>query len=281
MSVLKPLSEGQITEHYDIKVIEMGDYVEIIQYTKNITRLKAGYELRDKELYDLKTNNKNDNQDKTMRPDNLSRTHKRLEQLVKTNEKDLYTFVTLTFAEELEYDDCNKKFSNWTRQVRRKLEDFKYIAVIEYHKNRDVIHFHLMTNLVPGSELMPKRKKKKLYDPKTKTTKVFDYYDLPYWNYGYSHALDLSVTDENFKPHKYMTKYLFKDADKRLYGRVKLRYSQNTIEYPKEKVLQSQEMDIQDLLDIYKMKYPNHTIKPVSPKRINGIPFILHDLSMK
>lgn len=281
MGITAPLTLGEITEIYNVKVKEMGSYLEIYYYEKNISRMKPGFELRDKDLFDNgHSYDSREISNNEIRSDSLYRTRVRLVELVKTNEKYFNSFLTLTFRDELSYEDAGECFANWVRQVRKYDHDFKYLAVVEYHTNREVIHFHLMSSLIPGSELLPKRKTKRLWNPNIKASVSFDYYDIPYWSYGYSQAYDLSVTDDNFSPSLYMTKYLFKDADKRFFGRNKLRASQN-LEKPKEKVYEADSDDFEDLLVSLHKKYDLNGSKRVTPKRLNGFGFVVQSYTVK
>ena len=55
-------------------------------------------------------------------------------------------FVTLTFRENVkDYDTAVKAFKLFTKKLRRKLEDVRYIATLEIQK-RGAYHFHLMLN---------------------------------------------------------------------------------------------------------------------------------------
>lgn len=71
-------------------------------------------------------------------------------------------FVTLTFKNGLSFDirdvkACNRAFKQFIQRMRRKYQDFKYLAVIEFQdKNgRGAVHYHMICNLpyVKKSEL--------------------------------------------------------------------------------------------------------------------------------
>lgn len=56
-------------------------------------------------------------------------------------------FVTLTFKENLtDYDKAIRAFKGFTKQLRRKVEDLRYIATLEI-QNRGAFHFHLLVNM--------------------------------------------------------------------------------------------------------------------------------------
>ena len=125
-------------------------------------------------------------------------------------------------------DVTNRKFMNYISQVRRKANEqsreLYYLGVPEFQK-RGAVHYHLFISERCGSEIIPKRIKKTTYSKKSKKYRTIEYYDLPYWKYGYSTAEDLTdnkAFDENFNLALYMVKYLYKDFDQRLYGRTKI-----------------------------------------------------------
>lgn len=85
-------------------------------------------------------------------------TSKKMEQLIKCNFDEEYTFVTLTFADTDAFDirninDCLAEFRKFKKRLEPKLkrvqDAFKYIGVIEFqdeHRN-GAIHFHLVCNI--------------------------------------------------------------------------------------------------------------------------------------
>lgn len=55
-------------------------------------------------------------------------------------------FVTLTFKENMkDYDETVKAFKGFTKKLRRKLEEVRYIATLEIQK-RGAYHFHVLVN---------------------------------------------------------------------------------------------------------------------------------------
>lgn len=55
-------------------------------------------------------------------------------------------FVTLTFRENVQdYDTAVKAFKGFTKKLRRRLEDVRYIATLEIQK-RGAFHFHVLIN---------------------------------------------------------------------------------------------------------------------------------------
>lgn len=62
-------------------------------------------------------------------------------------EADTSVFVTLTFKENLtDYDSAVKAFKGFTKQLRRKVENLRYIVTVELQQ-RGAIHFHMLVNM--------------------------------------------------------------------------------------------------------------------------------------
>lgn len=172
---------------------------------------------------------------KTVRIDSLYRSRDLI--IDYASENDVWkSFITLTFDPKLynSVDDvscANKYFRTWREQVAKRCKkldvDFMYLGVPEFQKNGNV-HYHILTNIPCDSDLIPKREHKRLWNPKEKVYTELDYYDLPYWKYGHSTAFDVvNDTDDKFNVALYITKYLYKDIDNRLYGHTRVLKSNN------------------------------------------------------
>lgn len=162
---------------------------------------------------------------------NLNRSFIKLVDLALHNSHHFHSFLTLTFAENIELTPANEKFNLWCKRVRYRFPNFMYLAVPEFQKNGRV-HYHLLTNLRCGVEI-EKRERIKTGSIKENYIKYqyLDYYDCLDWSVsaglGYSSAFDLQLADDKFSVSAYMAKYFFKDIDKRFFGRRKIMYSQN------------------------------------------------------
>ena len=152
------------------------------------------------------------------------RTKRLLKEYVQNYSNEWTSFITLTFSEPIyDFKIANKKFNNFITMVRRKFSDFKYIGVPEFHKNGSV-HYHILTNLICDSDLIPKRVYKSW---KSKSGYFGSYfYDIKYWSYGYS--LAKPVVDTNIVAYllKYIGKFNDIDSD-RVWGHKKLLKSNN------------------------------------------------------
>ncbi len=154
------------------------------------------------------------------RGDNMTRTRNLLLGLALSNEEHWKSFITLTFAENVkDVATANTYFNKWRTQFARgcKKEGFslKYLCVPEFQK-RGAVHYHILTNVPLGSELLPKQKyKQKMYDVK-------------YWPHGFCSGFDVkNKVDANFNIGLYMIKYMLKDLDKRLFQKKKVLSSRN------------------------------------------------------
>lgn len=75
------------------------------------------------------------------------RARNELRRLALTNFSNRSKFITLTFKENMQdIGAANKLFKEFTRELRKRQPDLKYIAVIEFQK-RGAIHYHLLCNL--------------------------------------------------------------------------------------------------------------------------------------
>ena len=157
---------------------------------------------------------------------NIRRSKLQLQRIVKSNETEFKTFITLTYAENItDISVANKKFANCMRSIKRKKATFKYICVPEFQK-RGAVHYHLLTNLdikkdcdiiIPQKEFTEKQLEKMTEKQRKKC------FDVKYWHKGYSSVFSL----KNINVVGYMSKYMTKDIDNRLWGRRRYLYSQN------------------------------------------------------
>lgn len=158
---------------------------------------------------------------KRVRHDNINRSRKNFMHLVANNSELWKSFVTLTFADCItDIREANHYFKIWMTQVNRARKkagkpNLSYIGMSERQK-RGAIHYHILCDAVCGDDF-PRREHKNLYNKWTREWRELDYYDLPYWNYGYSSAYDISEADENFRVEKYITKYMTKSMEEEGY----------------------------------------------------------------
>lgn len=250
--------------------------VEIKEYANSLMRLKAGMEPLQEETKnsciispeEKKVVTAPKSNVSAIRSDSLHRTLTNLIDYIEFNP--IWTsFITLTFKDNVtDLDIANYEFRKYTQKVKRVFKDFKYIGVPEFQK-RGAVHYHILTNLEIGGDLIPLRESKKTFNKEKQTYYNLEYYDLPYWINGFSSAFDIiNETDSNFNLALYMTKYLFKDIDNRLWGRQKILKSQGL----KKPEIQRLKKDSQEYKLIKKALktsgvYKDPTIKGVSSQR--------------
>ncbi len=164
---------------------------------------------------------------------NILRSKFAMERIVKANMNEFKTFITLTFAENIiNIDEANKKFDTWRTHIKALKRDFKYVCVPEFQKLRErktgyaVVHYHLLTNLdiIKDSDIIISQKEfteKQLLEMSGRQRSKC--YDVRYWNYGFVRVdtlKDMNVVG-------YISKYMTKDIDNRLWGKRRYLYSQN------------------------------------------------------
>lgn len=217
------ISENSLFDTVNFKQKRYDDGYEFIEYSKPIKIRKKGFEEVNKEnkLDKLKSDTlglekEKEVTEKVTQYSSIRRTKNLLMDYVRSNKKEWHSFVTLTFKEnKTDLTSANRCFNSWCSSVRRKFKDFKYLAVPEFQK-RGAVHYHVFTNLIPGSDLVPLQDGKK------------NMYDVKFWNYGFSSVFNLDCTDENFRADLYLTKYFTKDFERALmFGRRKVLASSN------------------------------------------------------
>lgn len=261
-------SKNFVTDSYNTALIMYEDgTLSKRDYQRNIDRISNGYEpLKSKGGIGRRSADST----KPVRHDNLRRTQKLMMDYVRNNPP-WYSFITLTFADNItDLTYANKRYNFYTMQIKRKYSEFKCIGTAEFQK-RGAVHYHLLTNLIPGTDLLPLRDPpKKLWNPINKYYTYLSYYDLPYWNDGFSSGLDLSICDKEFKPELYMLKYLYKDLDKRLAGTTKL-LKTNNLKKPLKILYNRKDPAFDDLEKI--LKAFEFQRKMIYPKREYAVPF--------
>lgn len=243
--ILTTILSQKATKTYNIKLVDCHDYTQIYIFeNKKLLRQKGDQELsltksyeKDKRQFKIKnmfsaenTNtirNNDSNSLKVVEKKNITRSKLECQRLAKCNIDSWKTFITLTFKDNVvDVNMANKKFRYFVDKIQRVKKDFKYICIPEFQK-RGAIHYHLLTNLEHDSEFIPKRPKLNLYNPSSKTWKELEYYDIKYWNEGFSSAE--IITGDTKKIIGYISKYMTKEIDNRLFNRHRYFFSRNLI----------------------------------------------------
>lgn len=225
---------------YQVKIIDCGDYTQLYLYpTLKIKHLDednfskgGGYSRVGEGSIEYK---------------NLVRSKNQMARLVMCNHSEFKTFITLTFADNVkDIKKANAVFNDWVANLKKRSKrDLKYIAVPEFQK-RGAVHYHVLTNIDYINDLILSKEELRIYSPTTKKWQVGK--SVPSWKKGHSMAKD--VVSEDYDLIGYMSKYMLKDFDNRLFAKRRYLYSQN-LKKPKPKILDLDNLeDTQNLQNI-------------------------------
>lgn len=246
-------------DQYNIKLVDCGDYVQVYKYQNTKTRTNKDAKSEDLELEKIKLDvdlkNKKDNEVeklKEIKEKNIIRSKLECQRIAKANMNEWTTFITLTFAEnETDIKQANKKFRYFVDKVQRVKKDFKYICIPEFQK-RGAIHYHMLCNIDIND-------KKLIYCQED--NKRFKH--VKYWIDGFT-KVDVLNNDVK-KVVGYISKYMTKDIDNRLFNRHRYLYSRN-LRLPKASFINT---DSDRDIDFYNKKiqdklliYENHYLNP-------------------
>lgn len=269
--LISPTIFNSINKKYDIKLVESGNYVQLYMYETKKLKKKKDNDIDlmlKKNKIDKMVDTKNEkittsnNTTNEIEMRNIIRSKLECQRIAKANDTQWETFITLTFKENItDIDNANKRFRYFVDKIRRVKKDFKYICIPEFQK-RGAIHYHLLTNIPVNSKLLPKREPLKLWNKETKSYKEIEYYDIKYWNEGFSSA-EIIKGDQK-KIVGYISKYMTKDIDNRLFNKHRYFYSKN-LDKPKENFIDTDNEEeynyyikkIQDKDLIYQNQYVN------------------------
>lgn len=222
----------------------------LYDFKKNSNFVKSINKIDTDNLIKLNSNNKEKN--KIIDIKNINRSKFELQRLVKSNIDVFKTFITLTFEDNINnIEFANKKFNIWKTYIKQLKNDFKYICVPEFQK-RGAVHYHLLTNIDYNDENLLSIEERKIWNKKSgwQIGK-----DVKGWKYGINMAKKL----DNINVIGYITKYMTKDIDNRLWGKRRYLYSYNLIR-PKTIYLDTNNLNelikYFDILD-YDLQYSN------------------------
>lgn len=215
---------------YDMKIVQCGDYVQVYKFRrkklvdKDLELLedskKDKIEFDELNLFKEENLKTKDNL-KTIEYKNITRSKFQMERLIKTNENVFKTFITLTFAENItDINVANKKFHIWRTYMKKVNKEFLYVAVPEFQK-RGAVHYHLLINIDYTNFDCLSKEERKIWDRNDKKWQIGR--DVKGWSYGHNMAIDL----KDMNVATYLSKYMTKDIDNRLYGHRRYLNSQN------------------------------------------------------
>ena len=204
---------------YNIKIITCGDYVQVYQYeNKKVVNKKDKSDLDLKKLkYKLEDiPNSKSNELKKIESRNIIRSKLECQRLAKANANEWKTFITLTIADNIDnIDYCYEELRKFFYKIQRIEKNFKYICIPEFQK-RGAIHYHLLCNIDINDTRF-------IYSQEDN----LKYKHIKYWNMGFT-KVD-SISGDIKKIVGYISKYMTKDIDNRLFSHRRYYSSKNLI----------------------------------------------------
>ena len=234
-------------KNYTIKLVRVGDYFQIYYFNRpkikndsNLDKIKDISLINTDELI-KKENYVNNFQ---IRNDNINRSKFSCQRIIKANENKFKTFITLTFADNVtDLKQANKIFNSFRTYIKRLKPDFCYVGVPEFQK-RGAVHYHLLSNIDYNDFSILSTDEVKIWSPRSKSWKIGR--NIIGWKKGFSLVCNMS----SINVVAYLTKYMTKDVDNRLFGFRKYFHSRN-LDRPEEFYLNmSDDSDFYLLADI-------------------------------
>lgn len=253
------ISNTKPKELYNIKLVNCNDYIQLyFQETKKINN-KSKKDYEDLQLIKINNLNYNDNKKyKEIETKNIIRSKLECQRLAKCNIKEWKTFITLTFADNIQdIGFANKKLNYFCLKIRRVFKNFKYLCIPEFQK-RGAVHYHLLTNIdLTNNDLIYRQEDNKKF------------FHIKYWNEGFTSVEGLQ--NDKRKIIGYISKYMTKDIDNRLFGRRRYFYSQNLnkpkIEYLDIDNLRHKEY-LENILQSKELIYQNNYINSYNSENV-------------
>lgn len=244
---------------YTHKVIKCGNYYQVYTFSdihskrdKKKEKLKDFPWLYKNDIKSIDVDNLSekefDNNLRTIETKNIMRAKFNMQRLIKTNEKEFKTFITLTFEENIkDIKTANSIFNIFRTQIKKVKNDFKYVCVPEF-QSRGAVHYHLLTNINYNDFSLLSKEEYKHHSKKYKMWNSGRY--IKYWKSGFS----LVKSIDNIDVVGYLTKYMTKDIDNRLWGKRRYLYSQN-LNKPEEYYLNINDVNDNSRLSFIELFY--------------------------
>ena len=244
---------------YNTKIIFSGDCIEIYKVNNYVIRENKKTEGSKRIDRMLKTDTKRIKDDAGIvnpigREKTLNKAKNNIIRLIRSN-PDMQTFITLTFAKELDYKESKAKLNNFFTKLRKRYSGLKYLWVLEYGDKNNRLHYHVLCN-IPIRIKLSSSKELKSNEHKT----LEQEFNNKYWGYGFIDIRHLKA-EENTNVALYVSMYIVKNMkDKNLEGYRVYGYSHKTLNKPAVFKYYSKET-VEDLIKNYcnyKIKYQNN-----------------------
>ena len=193
---------------YNLKIIKSGDVIEIYRiYNYNVLESKKdeGHKRIDKllEKIDKGEGKQKGKQTKQDRIRMLNKSKNNIIRLIRSN-PDMQTFITLTFAKELDYKESKAKLNNFFTKLRKRYKNLKYLWVLEYGDKNNRLHYHVLCNIPIGIKLSSSKEQKS-----QEHKKLEQEFNNKYWGYGFVDIRHLGKED-NTNVALYVSMYIVK-----------------------------------------------------------------------
>lgn len=220
------IMSNKVLSVYDLKIVDCGEYLQVYTYTSRKTKKE-----KDNKDEFLLTKNKNfnitnsyiqkkDNKNKLYQIEekNIIRSKLECQRLAKCNINSWKTFITLTFEEHItDVNIAYQKFRCFIYKIQRIYKDFKYICVPEFTK-KGRVHYHLLSNIDINDNRFISLQTDNNY-----------FKHIKYWNEGFTSVEE--IKGDVKKIIGYISKYMMKDIDNRLFSHRRY-YSSKNLEKP-------------------------------------------------
>lgn len=240
---------------YNVKVITSGDRVEIYKvsnYLINESKEDPGHKIIKELLENIEDKQQEGEENKQTKQDRiktLTKARNNIIRLIRCN-TDMQTFITLTFAKELDYKESKTKLNIFFTKLRKRYKQLKYLWVLEYGDKNKRLHYHVLCN-IPIEINLSSSREEKTEDHK----KLEQNFNKAYWNNGFVDIRHLGKED-NSNIALYVSTYIVKSLqDTELEGYRIYGYSHRTLNKPIEDKFYSI-----DKIDVILNKYKDYKV---------------------
>ena len=198
---------------YNIKLVDCGDYIQVY-YLQNKKFRKIKENDKTKIIENNSINNSHEIEFKTIDFKNINRSKFECQRLIKCNAKNWQTFITLTFEDNIQdISYAYEEYKKFIYKIKRIFKDFMCLCVPEFQK-RGAVHYHLLTNIdINNNKLVYFQEDNKKFS------------HIKYWNNGFNNVENVSGNMQ--KIINYISKYMTKDIDDRLFSHHRYYYTRN------------------------------------------------------